>query len=448
MIAQRLAARCGDARPGPSGARGHRRAALAPRGGHAGQRRRPWTSATRPPGWGAPAGHARPAAGEGAGEQQEDACWPEAVREPLQPDRPATPGDGIGSSEQQQQSGSPAPPPLPGSANGAAAAAAPRGAAGPGGAAGAAVAAVAGGASSAAPKQPPWPPDVPWGLGKVVQVMGLWLLAYVAMGQLLVPALLALLDIDQAAMSARGAALLNLGLDVGQVLVTLTILVACLARYRPGERGLFPVAWQGGAWLGAVAAGAACFPVVDWLAHSSVVVLSGADGGGGGADVWTAQIESGLYDRDWLTCGAYVVVVSLCAPLWEEAIFRGFLLASLTRALPPPGAALCSALVFALCHFRAETFAPLLLLGLVFGGLYVRTNNLLPPMLLHSLWNMYVLGTLVLRMRSGCDAVAASAHVCAVYAGLLGAAALGLRGAGALRDARRRRAAAAAAAPG
>jgi membrane protease YdiL (CAAX protease family) len=60
-------------------------------------------------------------------------------------------------------------------------------------------------------------------------------------------------------------------------------------------------------------------------------------------------------------------------------------------------AALASALLFALCHFRADTFAPLLVLGLVFGGLYLRTNNLLPAVLCHSFWNLFVLATLVLR---------------------------------------------------
>lgn len=73
-----------------------------------------------------------------------------------------------------------------------------------------------------------------------------------------------------------------------------------------------------------------------------------------------------------------------------------------------PAAVLGSALMFAVCHFNQDTFAPLVLLGVVFGWLYAKCNNLLPPMILHSLWNTYVLGTLVLRMRTGCDAVTCS----------------------------------------
>lgn len=100
---------------------------------------------------------------------------------------------------------------------------------------------------------------------------------------------------------------------------------------------------------------------------------------------------------DWVTSLAYLVVVSVCAPVWEEAIFRGFLLPSLARTLPPPGAALASALLFALCHFRLSTLAPLLLLGLVFGVVYQKSDNLAPPIMLHSLWNVYVLASMALR---------------------------------------------------
>jgi membrane protease YdiL (CAAX protease family) len=132
------------------------------------------------------------------------------------------------------------------------------------------------------------------------------------------------------------------------------------------------------------------------------------------------QVESTLAERDWLTCGAYVAVVSVCAPLWEELIFRGFLLPSLAARLARPVALLASSLIFALCHFRAETFAPLLLLGLVFGAAYDKcSGNLAPPMALHSLWNAYVLGSMVLQMRSGLDPVTAGLAVVGCMQGLL-----------------------------
>lgn len=112
--------------------------------------------------------------------------------------------------------------------------------------------------SSALPtqqQQQQWPPDVPWGLDTVVGVLSLWLLAYVAIGQLLVPSVLTALDLERAAMCPRELALLNLCVDCFQAALTLLLLAKCLGRYRPRTRGLFPLGWQRGRWLTWVAAG-------------------------------------------------------------------------------------------------------------------------------------------------------------------------------------------------
>lgn len=86
----------------------------------------------------------------------------------------------------------------------------------------------------------------------------------------------------------------------------------------------------------------------------------------------------------------YFMVVSVCAPIWEEAIFRGFLLPSLAKWMPISGAVLASSLIFAAAHFSLQRFAPLLLLGIIMGTLFVRSRNLLTSVALHSLWNMWV----------------------------------------------------------
>lgn len=243
-------------------------------------------------------------------------------------------------------------------------------------------------------------PPVPWGWGKIFQVMGLWLLAYVGLGQVVVPLGLGLAGLEYEELGYRATALLHLAMDAVQLGVTLGILARCLRKYKPRALGLFPLRWQGGRWAGWVLAGAATFPLVEWLSAQSWGLWSGAAaaaaGGAAGAEgygahVWCAQLEASLGGGDWVTGAAYLAVVSVCAPLWEEAVFRGFLLASLARQLGARWAALTSALLFALCHFRADTFAPLLVLGLVFGGVFWRSANLVPCVLLHSLWNLYVL---------------------------------------------------------
>jgi Type II CAAX prenyl endopeptidase Rce1-like len=136
------------------------------------------------------------------------------------------------------------------------------------------------------------------------------------------------------------------------------------------------------------------------------------------------QVETGLAALDWPTAALYLLVVGLCAPLWEEAVFRGFLLPSLCRSLPPAGAVLASGALFAACHFRPEMLAPLLLLGVVFGALYLATRNLLPSVVAHGLWNVHVLGTLVLRLHFGVDAATASLMAAASTQAALAVAAL------------------------
>ena len=75
------------------------------------------------------------------------------------------------------------------------------------------------------------------------------------------------------------------------------------------------------------------------------------------------------------------------APLFEEFLFRGFLLPSLTRYMPVWGAITVSSLVFAIAHLSLSEVLPLAVLGGVLGIVYTRSRNLLAPMLLHSAWN-------------------------------------------------------------
>jgi len=233
-------------------------------------------------------------------------------------------------------------------------------------------------------------PQVPWGAGKIMQVMVLWLLAYILIGQVAVPMLLTFLGIDRDNMSVRGHAVLHLCLDMSQLGVTLLILWRCLKDFKPRQLGLFPVR-LGGGWQVAVLLSCLIFPVVDWVAQQSMGWFQSD------ADQWANQMEHSLSIGDWITNMAYFCVVSLCAPIWEEAIFRGFLLASLARYMPTGVAVVVSSLLFAMCHFRLQTFLPLLMLGIVFSLVFLATRNLIPPIVLHSAWNIYVLFNLLFR---------------------------------------------------
>ncbi len=84
-------------------------------------------------------------------------------------------------------------------------------------------------------------------------------------------------------------------------------------------------------------------------------------------------------------CLSAVVV----APPLEEAFFRGFLLPTLTRWLPPAAAVAASSAVFAAVHFApalgtAQTFA----VGAVLGAVLLSARgNLAAPMLAHAGYN-------------------------------------------------------------
>jgi len=93
----------------------------------------------------------------------------------------------------------------------------------------------------------------------------------------------------------------------------------------------------------------------------------------------------------------YIAVVSLVAPVWEEFIFRGFLLPSFTRYFRADVSILLSSLIFALAHFSIERLIPLTFLGMLMCVVYLRSKNILAPIILHSLWNAFAFVELVVK---------------------------------------------------
>ncbi len=86
------------------------------------------------------------------------------------------------------------------------------------------------------------------------------------------------------------------------------------------------------------------------------------------------------------------ITAAIAAPFYEETLFRGFLLPSLTKYMPTWGAILLSSFLFAIVHLSLSEVLPLMTLAIVLGFVYTRTQNLLASILLHSLWNS---GTLI-----------------------------------------------------
>jgi hypothetical protein len=83
----------------------------------------------------------------------------------------------------------------------------------------------------------------------------------------------------------------------------------------------------------------------------------------------------------------FFFTAAVAAPVFEEVLFRGFLLPSLTKYMAVGWAIVLSGFIFAAAHLSLSEVLPLTLLGYILGFVYTRSRNLLSPMLLHSIWN-------------------------------------------------------------
>jgi membrane protease YdiL (CAAX protease family) len=236
---------------------------------------------------------------------------------------------------------------------------------------------------------------VPWRAPTVALVMLLWSVAYVLAGRGLNSALLASgLQLPGAAMGDRALALYSFTLDALECLATALVLRGSLAFYGPLPPGWFALNVRGAAqqWRLLLAA-CATFPLLSSLTALAYDALRGAAAPAFWEGASLAALHAGSCDC-FALC-TYVASYVLLAPLWEEAVFRGFLLLSLCRFAAAHEAVCLSALLFAAAHGSAA-IPGLLLLGVLLGGVYVRTRSLAAPILLHALWNLYVIGGMLL----------------------------------------------------
>lgn len=82
--------------------------------------------------------------------------------------------------------------------------------------------------------------------------------------------------------------------------------------------------------------------------------------------------------------GLFAIVL---APFVEEILFRGILYPAIKQNGHPRLSWWATSLIFAATHANLMTFVPLVLLSLALIWLYEQTDNLLAPILAHSLFN-------------------------------------------------------------
>ncbi|CAN6169868.1 unnamed protein product, partial [Urochloa humidicola] len=226
---------------------------------------------------------------------------------------------------------------------------------------------------------------VPWTGQTIAQVMILWIATFWFVGSWIVPFLAHAAGFSKETLTHRGQALYSLLTDITEGLAGIAILHQCLGRFRPLPPGWFEFNLKD-RWLFDVAVGCLLFPLVNLLSHINISLVPMSPG----PVVGVSSVEQSIVARDPVAMALYAVVVTVCAPIWEEIVFRGFLLPSLTRYMPLPWSILASAAAFALAHFNAQRVMPLIFLGVVMGGVFARSRNLLASMVLHSLWNGFV----------------------------------------------------------
>lgn len=217
----------------------------------------------------------------------------------------------------------------------------------------------------------PWPAETIW----LVIVGG-----FLFMGQLIVPLLVSPLRGIFASQGIRGQAFFSLTYYLLMAAGAIAVLYFAIRTYRPLPKDWFRFELKGNWLLWGLGGYLTALPLMLTV---SVVNQQIWQGQGGSNPLLQTVLEA----QDPIALAVFFMTASIAAPLFEEFLFRGFLLPSLTRYMPVWGAIVLSSLVFAIAHLSLSEVLPLMVLGMILGIVYTRSRNLLAPMLLHSAWN-------------------------------------------------------------
>ena len=170
------------------------------------------------------------------------------------------------------------------------------------------------------------------------------------------------------------------------------MLYFCLKPFLPLPQGWFRVQWFSKWPLWGIGGYFAALPLVILISLLNQAIWQGQGGS-------NPILPIALQGKDPVALVIFFSTAAIAAPIFEEILFRGFLLPSLTRYFPTWGAIVLSSLIFAIAHLSLSEVLPLTVLGMTLGFVYARSGNLLSSMLLHSLWNsgtllsLFVLGS-------------------------------------------------------
>ena len=98
-------------------------------------------------------------------------------------------------------------------------------------------------------------------------------------------------------------------------------------------------------------------------------------------------LEIVLNNNNYLSFILLLITTTFFAPLFEEIIFRGILLPTLSRDFGIILGIIISAFIFALAHLSLGEMPPLFVLGIGLGITRIASGSLLSSVIMHSLWN-------------------------------------------------------------
>ena len=98
-------------------------------------------------------------------------------------------------------------------------------------------------------------------------------------------------------------------------------------------------------------------------------------------------LEIVLNNNNYLSFILLFITTTFLAPLFEEVIFRGVLLPTLSRDFGIIFGIVFSAFIFALAHLSLGEMPPLFVLGIGLGITRMASGSLLSSVCMHSLWN-------------------------------------------------------------
>jgi uncharacterized protein len=222
----------------------------------------------------------------------------------------------------------------------------------------------------------PWDWEITW------QVL---IFGFFFIGQFLLPLFLGIFNVNPVNSSLRIKALYVLGTYLLMAVGGISVLYFSIKSFFPLPQDWFKFKFTSNWFIWGIGGYLVAVPLVLLVSLINQQIWQGQGGS-------NPLLFLALQAQDQVALVIFFSTASIAAPIFEEIMFRGFLLPSLTRYVSVTSAIIISALIFAVAHLSLSEVLPLATLGIVLGVVYTRSRNLLAPMLLHSLWNS---GTLI-----------------------------------------------------